>query len=183
MLKKMITVFLYCFKKPEAKLRFTCHNIYLKIITKKECLNRFPKDVDYYNNLTYKVKQNFGHLGQELKLEGFDFLWKEFIVKDKLLSPIICAIEGKEIIGAIGPLDILEDAWGILQLLPPYFGVEEKLRKKGYGEELWKAAMNLAYQKGAKYVLVQSVPNSPAAHFYEKQGLVKRSEIYSVLLE
>jgi len=183
MFKKIDNCLLYCFKKPEVKLRFTCHNIYLKMITEEECLARIPKDIDYYNNLTYEVKQSFHRLGQESKLESFDFLWREFIVKNKLLSPIICVVKGKRIIGAIGPLDILKDAWGALQLLPPYFGVEEKLRKKGYGEKLWKAAMSLAYQKGARYTLVQNIPNSPADHFYEKQGLMKKSEVYSIPLE
>ncbi len=181
--KKFDNCFLYCFKKPKIKLKFTCHNIYLKIITKKECLAELPKSIDYYSNLTHKVRQTFNYLGQEPELKGFNFLWKEFISKNKQLSSIICAVEKEKIIGAIGPIDISKDPWSVSWLLPPYFGVKKELRKKGYGEKLWKVAMSLAYQKGAKYTLVQNLSDSPADRFYKKQGLVKASKIYSILLK
>jgi len=181
--EKIDKCFLYCFEKPKSQKKFLCHNIYLKRITKKEYLTKPPKSIDYYDNLPQEVKQTFNYLEQESKMEGFGFLWKEFIMKDKLLSPVICAVKEGRIIGAIGPLDILKDAWNILWLLPPYFGIKEELRRKGYGEKLWKSAMSLAYQKDAKYTLVQSLSSSPADYFYKKQRLIKMSEVYSILLE
>ena len=63
-------------------------------------------------------------------------------------------------------------------LFPPYFGVTEKMRKTGLGKKLWKTAMSFAYQNDAYYTLVQNIPNSPAARFYEKQGLSKANKVY-----
>ena len=83
-----------------------------------------------------------------------------------------------KITGAIGPLDISKDTWNTPFLFPPYFGVAEKMRKTGIGKQLWRASMNFAYQNGAQYTLVQNMPNSPAAQFYEKQGLSKANKVY-----
>ncbi|MDO8436040.1 MAG: GNAT family N-acetyltransferase [bacterium] len=173
---------LQCFKKPKIKTEFICHNIYLKNITPSDNLVKSSKEIHYYNELSSKTQSTFSNLGKGSELEGFDFLWKEFIIKNKKLNPIICATSKKRIVGAIGPLDILNDAWGVPFLLPPYFGVADKMRRMGIGKKLWKAAMNFAYQKGVKYTLVQNISNSPAARFYKKQGLSNMGKIYSRLL-
>ena len=116
-------------------------------------------------------------------MKNFGFLWENFIAKNKNLNPIICAVLKNKIVGAIGPLDLSEDVWSTPFLFPPHFGVAEKMRKTGLGEKLWKAAMSFAYQKGAQYTLVQNTPSSPAARFYEKQGLSKASKIYHCQLK
>jgi len=183
LIKETDSCFLYYFQEPKIETKLTCHNIYLKMITERDSLAKFPKGIDYYGNLIPEAQQRFSSLGQESDLGGFSFLWKEFIAKNKPLSPIICAVEQGEIIGAIGPLDISKDAWGTLWLLPPYFGIKKKARREGYGSKLWQAAMNFAHQRGAQYTLVQSRADSPAARFYEKQGLTKTSETYSLPLE
>lgn len=161
----------YCFKEPKIKTKFICQNIYLKNITAKDDCFKFPKEIDYYNNLRSEIQLTFSNLKKEPELENF-------IAKNKNLDPIICAVLKNKIVGAIGPLDLSEDVWKIPFLFPPHFGVAEKMRKTGLGEKLWKAAMSFAYQKGAQYTLVQNTPNSPAARFYEKQGLSKASKVY-----
>lgn len=168
----------YCFKEPRIKTKFICQNIYLKNITLKNGCFKFPEEIDYYNNLHSEIQLTFSDLKKEPELENFGFLWENFIVRNKNLNPIICAVLKNKIVGAIGPLDLSEDVWNTPFLFPPHFGVIEKMRKTGLGEKLWKAAMSFAYQKGAQYTLVQNTPNSPAAQFYEKQGLSKASRIY-----
>jgi len=180
--QKVDNLCLYCFKEPTVKTKFIRHNIYLKNITPNDNLVESSKEIHYYNKLSNEIQLTFSNLGKEPELEGFEFLWKEFIDKNKKLNPIICAILKKRIIGAIGPLDILNDAWGVPFLLPPYFGVAEKNRRMGVGKKLWEAATNFIYQKGVKYTLVQNISNSPAARFYEKQGLSNMGKIYSCLL-
>jgi len=175
---KLDKLFFYCFEEPKIKTEFICQNIYLKNITAKDNHFKFSEEIDYYNNLRNEIQLTFSDLKKEPELENFGFLWENFIAKNKNLNPIICTVLKNKIVGAIGPLDLSEDVWNIPFLFPPHFGVAEKMRKTGLGEKLWKAAMSFAYQKGAQYTLVQNTPNSPAAHFYEKQGLSKASKIY-----
>lgn len=172
------TFSLYFFQKPHTNIKFTRHNIYLKTINKNDNLNQLSSSLEYFKNLSLETQKTFSSFSKGPNLSGFSFLWESFLNQGKLLSPIVCTIEKGEIIGAIGPLDISKDAWNNSWLLPPYFGVKQKSRKKGYGKKLWQAAMNFSYQKRARYTLVQNRPRSPAARFYEKQGLRKAAEVY-----
>jgi len=169
---------LCCFKKPYTNIKFTCHNIYLKTIDNKDNLDQLPSGLEYYKNLSLKTQKTFNSFSKNPNLNGFNFLWESFLNQGKPFFPIVCAVEKGKIIGAIGPLDISKDAWNNLWLLPPYFGVKQKSRRKGYGKKLWQAAMNFSYQRGAKYTLVQNRPYSPAARFYEKQELIKVAKTY-----
>ncbi|MCD4705627.1 GNAT family N-acetyltransferase [bacterium] len=175
---KIDNLFCYCFKKPKTKIKFICQNIYLKNIVKKDNFAKFSNGVNYYNDLSNEVQLTFNDFRKGSELEGFGFLWEKFITKNKKLSPIICSVLKNKITGVIGPLDISKDVWNTPFLFPPYFGVAEKMRKTGIGEKLWKSAMSFAYQNGAQYTLVQNTPNSPAAQFYEKQGLSNEGKIY-----
>lgn len=180
--QKFDNSYLYCFKKPTVKIKFACHNIYLKNIISNDNLIKLSKGINYYNELPKKIQLTFRHIGNEPDLQGFDFLWKEFIVKNKKLNSIICATSKERIVGAIGPLDVIPDTWGVPFLLPPYFGVVKTSRRMGVGKKLWKAAMSFAYKEGAKYTLVQSISNSAAVRFYKKQRLSNMGKIYSCLL-
>lgn len=176
------SLYFYCFKKPKTEIKFSCHNIYLKNITSKDSFVKFPEGIGFYNKLPVETQLTFSDLGKERLLENFSFLWKEFMIKNKKLNSIICAMEKNRIVGAIGPLDIAIDARSELFLFPPHFGVIKKMRRAGIGEKLWKSAMSFAYKKGAKYTLVQNALNSPASLFYEKQKLSNANRIYSCLL-
>lgn len=175
-------LYFYCFKKPKTEIKFICHNIYLKNITMKDSLVKFPEGIGFYNKLPVEIQSTFSDLGKEHLLEGFSFLWEKFMAKNKKLNSIICATEKNKIVGAIGPLDIAADARNELFLFPPHFGVIKRMRRAGIGEKLWKSAMNFAYKKGARYTLVQNELNSPASLFYEKQRLYNSNEIYFCLL-
>jgi ribosomal protein S18 acetylase RimI-like enzyme len=170
--------YFYSHQKPKIETKFILHNIYLKNIRSKN-LAKLDERIKYYNKLPKEIKKTFYKLGKDTELNNFYFLWKYFILKNKKISPIVCAVLKNGIVGAIGPLDIIKDAEGTLFLLPPHFGVLEKSRKQGIGEKLWQEAMHFAFLKGARYTLVQNTPSSSAAKFYEKQGLTIANNIYS----
>jgi len=172
-----------CFsQKPKFSKKVVCRNIYLKLIDNQDRFKQSFHGINFLSDLSVEVRQTFRSLGKEPDLEGFNFLWREFIKEKKALPSIICAVEKDEIVGAIGPLEVLGDAWDNKWLAPPYFGVKKNFRRAGYGERLWGAAMSLAYQGGAKYTLLQSEPSFPSSRFYEKQGLKKEAEVCCVSL-
>jgi GNAT superfamily N-acetyltransferase len=183
--KKIITKYyikklsIYCFKKPVIKKNIIKQIIFSKLITKKDSLNKISRDVGYFNKFSLKTKRTFINLKKDNSLEGFDFLYKE-IINRKLSSSIICAAQDNKIIGAIGPLDIKNDAFRCRWLLPPYFGVVKEKRNLGYGQKLWRAAMSFAFHKGARYTLVQNEADSEAMFFYKKMGLDMGAEYYII---
>jgi len=181
--KKIITKYhikrlsIYCFKKPLIKKDLIKQVIFLKLITKKDDLNRTSKEVYNFYKLPLKTRKTFINFKKDNSLEGFDFLYKKIINKN-LSAPTICITQDNKIIGAIGPLDIKKDAYGRKWLLPPYFGVTKEKRGLGYGQKLWTKAMFFAYNKGARYTLVQNKTNSKAMFFYKKMGLDIGAEYY-----
>ncbi len=181
--RKANQLYFYSFKRPKINTKFNCLNIYLKRITKKDNLNKLPEGINYYDDLPKEVQQTFGDFTKEPELGGLDFLWKKFITKNKKLSPIICATKKNKIVGSAGSTDIAADICGAPFLFPPCLGVAKKMRRSSIGEKLWKSAMSYATQKGAKYTLVQNMPDSPASRFYEKQGLINIGRVYSCVLD
>ena len=179
---KIGNLHIYTHQKPMIKKNLIVHNIYIKNINSKDKLIKTEEQIKYFNKLPNEIKKTFSKLGGNIELNNFYFLWKMFILKNKKLKPIICAVVDNKIIGAIGPLDIIRDSEGKMFLLPPNFGILKKNRKHGIGSSLWRSAMYFAFQKGAKYTLVQNIPNSPAAKFYENCGLVKANVIYSFVV-
>ena len=171
----------YCFIKPKFKLPFNTQNVYLKKITKGDQSSDEHSKIIFYENLSTEQKNTFSFLGNKEEHDGFNFLWQEYLKQKKLLNPIICVLKKSKIIGAIGPLDISVDAWGNLFLQPPFFGVLNNYKRIGAGKDLWSAAMRYASFKKAQYTLVQNTPNSPAAHFYKKQGLKIGCKVFSCL--
>jgi len=176
--KKIKKCFVYCFAGPSVSTDYTEYNIYLQKITANHLLSGRLNEICYFDKADTRTRATFEALGRETDMEGFDFLWREFITKGKKLSPIVCLVRDNEIIGAIGPLDVWPDGCGVKCLLPPYFGVKEKFRGKDCGERLWKEAMSYALKQGAQYTLVQNSPGSLAAQFYEAQGLSMSGKVF-----
>lgn len=172
----------YCFKKPTIRANFICNSLYLKKISRKD-YQIGNNDTVYYNQLPANIRLTLRDFKKEPETENLYYLWKEFISRNKKLGPILCATSENNILGAIGPLDIEQDARGIPFLLPPHFGIIKKARRLGLGKKLWETAMCLAYQQGAKYTLVQNTPDSPASKFYKKQGLIESSRMYICSLD
>ncbi len=169
----------YSFVKPWDINQYRCHNIYVKKIAGNDKLTHDLDDVKYYQDLPQTIQQTFSNLKADSDLDGFDFLWDRYLFHQRVVSPILCAVKDKMVVGAIGPLDVFNDFYNIQFLLPPYFGVSNNFRGLGYGQKLWQQAMSWAYTSGAQYLLVQNESNSPAAKFYEKQDLIVGGRVYS----
>ncbi|PIR93928.1 hypothetical protein COT97_04025 [Candidatus Falkowbacteria bacterium CG10_big_fil_rev_8_21_14_0_10_39_11] len=171
---------LFVFNKPEVDKSWVCHNIYIQKLD-----NGFVGEHQFdlihpYIELPLAVQNTFELMGQDVDLDGFGFLWHEYLKKKKHLSKILCIISDGAVIGAIGPLDILSDSNDRKFLLPPYFGLRAPWRGKGMGAKLWQAAMKCAFDDGAEYTLVQNQPGTRAAEFYEEQGLENAEQVYSL---
>lgn len=178
-LHKLNGINLFCIEKPSSKKQFIVHNVYLKNINSKDKMGKLPETIRSYDQLPPKTQSTLKNLGKEEGLNNFVFLSNSITAKKIKSDTIICAVIKNRIVGAIGPLDIHHDAFGVSQLFPPNFGVVKIMRRLGIGEALWRSAISLAHEKGAEYALVQNIPNSSASRFYEKQGLVQLGSIYS----
>lgn len=94
-------------------------------------------------------------------------LWAEGAVHD----PVLVAVAGQRVVGAIGPMQTFPTPNGERQLLPQYFAVLPEHRRAGHGRVLWRAAQQWGNHHGAAYQLLQAVPNSPADHLYRSEGV------------
>ncbi len=181
---KIKNIIIYSFKKPAPKENFRVQNVYFKKINKKNNTStNYLQNIKYYTELSKKSQNSLSSLGKESELNGFNFLYKKIISKNKSIPKLICAIKNNKIIGAIGPIYVLKDPWNNSWLPSPYFGVKSKFRNQGYGTKLWKAMMRLAYQKKAKYIILETKKNSIADYFYKKQGLKKKKELYLISIK
>ncbi|MGH3687981.1 MAG: GNAT family N-acetyltransferase [Pseudonocardiaceae bacterium] len=57
------------------------------------------------------------------------------------MGPVLVRVEDRQVVGAIGPMGTLLDAAGMRMLLPQYFAVHPRYRRRGHGRALWRAAM------------------------------------------
>lgn len=99
----------------------------------------------------------------------------EMLIRDNLISsheaPTLIYVDNGEVLGALGPLNILKDSRGIERILPCYFAVKSSARRQGVGAALWQAMRSWAYDHRARYKLLQAEYGSPAEHFYRRQDL------------
>lgn len=112
----------------------------------------------------------FQALAADPTLDGFRFL-SQRLQTDTAPGVTLCAVDGTTILGAMGPLAVAPDPWGVPWLLPAYFGVRSDARRTGIGTRLWRAAMAWASAHGARYALVQNRAGTPASQFYLRAGL------------
>lgn len=135
-------------------------------------------NVHILSELSHKIRDGFEkHLGDDPALRGLDVA----IERDKATLdefPILIYVDGEDILGAIGPLNILEDSLGVKRLLPCYFVVSPHHRKQGIGTCLWNAMRSWAIDNGAEYTVLQAELNSVAAKFYDANGLQELGYVY-----
>lgn len=172
----------YCFKKPRNSLLFNCHHLYLKLFSVADLKKDFEVAVLLSSVKSPKIYKTLSTLGKQKNLEGFNFLWRQFLKSKGNQSPIFCIVKNEKIVGAAGPLSTIKDETGNNFLAPFYFGVSAKSRKKNYGTFLWRAAMRWGYENKARYLLIQAQKDSPADYFYKKQDLLLKGRIYSRIL-
>ena len=109
------------------------------------------RNVVELKDLPRVVAQTLPRLAEgDIENSGFPFLWEQF-AQDKLRAPVLVTVDGNEITGAVGPLEIMVDAIGKVTRYPVFFGVSINARRKGSGSELWKAAISWAHSHDVEY--------------------------------
>jgi len=163
-------VFLHFNRRPRINRNFLRSQIFIKKFISKDPHYNAPENIRLLAELGGSALAKIGQLGREKEMEGFAALAARYQEKGLPRAPVYCAIEDGAIIGAIGPVEATEDAWGTKFFAPPFFGVISSKRKQGIGGRIWRAAEEKAIDLGAKYTLVQNDPDSPAAIFYQSAG-------------
>lgn len=166
------------FKDPGDKREV--RKIYLKKIDKTDRL--MSQRAQTFENLPSSKKMSFALLGAEKELSGSHMLWRKYLSKNRSISKIFVVADDARILGMIGPMNTLKDAWGKLQLMPPYFEVSKLARRKKIGSELWKAAINWGLEQDVEYLLIQAKENDASDYFYQKAGLLPCGKLYEVLI-
>ncbi|MFE6488659.1 GNAT family N-acetyltransferase [Streptomyces sp. NPDC057757] len=122
------------------------------------------------------VRDTFADFAEELTADGFAFLYGQ--MKAGKAGPVLTAVTGGKVAGAIGPMEIRPDAIGAPQLMPPYFGVAHGNRGHGLGRCLWRSATRWGQSHGAAYQLLQSEVGGPADRLYRSEGLTSLGYVY-----
>ncbi len=113
-----------------------------------------------------EVREGFGFLARRLA-EGIDD------------GPVLTVSEGRRILGAIGPMRIIDDSDGRRRLLGQYFAVLPERRGEGIGRSLWRAGMQWGHGKGANYQLPQTELCSPSDRLCTSEGLTDLGLVHS----
>jgi GNAT superfamily N-acetyltransferase len=122
------------------------------------------------------VRGTFANFAEELAADGFVFLYEQ--MQAGRIGPVLTAVLGGQVAGAIGPMDIRPDAISVPQLMPQYFGVLQKHRGEGLGRLLWRAAMHWGQVNGAAYQLLQTEVGGPSDRLCRSEGLTSLGFTY-----
>ena len=160
------------------RIRHETHNIYMYDFSGKKAVRK-SKNVALLSAIDESIIETLDLLGGEAELGGFRFLFREFIRKNQFLDQIICFFYNGKILGAVGPITILKDPYGVEFMPPPYFGVCAKFRRSGIGNIIWMQAMRIGADMGAKYILLQARKKSPACEFYQSHRYLLAGKISS----
>ncbi|MFE9024567.1 GNAT family N-acetyltransferase [Streptomyces sp. NPDC007808] len=122
------------------------------------------------------TRATFAEFAREMADDGFAFLYRQMQAGN--VGPVLTAVAGDEVAGAIGPMEIRPDAIGAAQLMPQYFGVLPKHRGLGLGRLLWRAAMHWGQAHGAAYQLLQTEVGGPSDRLCRSEGLTSLGFTY-----
>ncbi len=116
------------------------------------------------------VRATFSVFADKLAAEGFAFLHSR-IREHSGTGPVLTCQHDGNIVGAIGPMEIMPDSQGAARLLPQYFGVLPGYRGLGLGRALWRTAMHWGQQHGAAYQLLQTAVDGASDRLCRSEGL------------
>lgn len=122
------------------------------------------------NELTGSVRASFSVFAEKLAAEGFAFLDSR-IREHGGTGPVLTCERDGQVVGAIGPMEIMPDSQGAARLLPQYFGVLPEYRGLGLGRSLWQAAMHWGQQHDAAYQLLQTEVDGASDRLCRSEGL------------
>ncbi|MGC9544052.1 GNAT family N-acetyltransferase [Streptomyces sp. UG1] len=122
------------------------------------------------------VRDTFQDFAGEMAADGFAFLYEQMINGN--VGPVLTAVVDGTVAGAIGPMEIRQDAITVPQLMPQYFGVRKGHRGAGLGRLLWRAAMHWGQSHGAAYQLLQTEVGGPSDALCRSEGLTSLGFTY-----
>ncbi|MFF7195908.1 GNAT family N-acetyltransferase [Streptomyces sp. NPDC008079] len=122
-----------------------------------------------FTDLPAELRQDFTGFAEEMANDGFAFLHSR--MQAGAVGPVLVAVTGGRVAGAIGPMEIRPDAIGQPQLMPQYFGVRSEHRGYGFGRALWRAAMRWGQENGAEYQLLQTEVGGVSDTLCQAEGL------------
>ncbi|MER7668973.1 GNAT family N-acetyltransferase [Kitasatospora sp. NPDC096128] len=113
------------------------------------------------------IRTAFPEFAEKLAGEGFVFLHSRI----DSVGPVLVAVRGERVVGAIGPMETMADPIGRRRLLPQYFGVLPEYRGLGLGRLLWRSAMHWGKEHGADYQLLQTAAGGASDRLCQSEGL------------
>ncbi|WP_327691091.1 GNAT family N-acetyltransferase [Streptomyces sp. NBC_00461] len=122
------------------------------------------------------ARGTFDDFAEEMAADGFAFLYEQ--MQAGTVGPVLTAVLGGRVAGAIGPMEIRPDAIGTPQLMPQYFGVLPEHRGRGLGRLLWRAAMHWGQANGAAYQLLQTEVGGASDCLCRSEGLMSLGFTY-----
>jgi GNAT superfamily N-acetyltransferase len=118
----------------------------------------------------------FGNLAEALAADGFAFLYGQ--MRAGKVGPVLTVLHEGRVAGAIGPMETMPDAAGVVRLLPQYFGVLPGHRGRGYGRALWRAAMHWGHRHGAAYQVLQTEVGGASDRLCAAEGLTSLGVVH-----
>ncbi len=116
------------------------------------------------------VRATFSAFADKMAGEGFAFL--DARIRDHgSTGPVLTCQRDGQVVGAIGPMEIMPDSQGAARLLPQYFGVLPGYRGLGLGRSLWRTAMHWGQQHQAAYQLLQTEVGGASDRLCRSEGL------------
>jgi GNAT superfamily N-acetyltransferase len=122
-----------------------------------------------FSDLPTGARQDFPWFAARMADHGFGFLHRR--MQAGAVGPVLVALTGDHVAGAIGPMEIRPDAIGRPQLMPQYFGVLPEHRGHGFGRALWRGAMSWGQRHGAAYQLLQTGVGGASDTLCQTKGL------------
>ncbi|MFF2996526.1 GNAT family N-acetyltransferase [Streptomyces sp. NPDC057950] len=118
----------------------------------------------------------FGEFAGAMAADGFAFLHERMRAGET--GPVLTVVHEGRVVGAIGPMDTMPDATGVVRLLPQYFGVLPQYRGRGYGRALWRAAMWWGHEHGAAYQILQTQVGGASDRLCAAEGLASLGVVH-----